>query len=87
MRSILVLSAGIVGLTGILLGGLMGPLMTIIFIEVINKISFGWEIHFRMPGLSLAFVTGLLFLITLAAGLIPLNVARRIDPRRLISFE
>ena len=61
--------------------------MSVIFIEVINKVSFGWEIHFRVPLLSLTLVTSVLFLITLLAGFIPLNVARRIDPKRFISFE
>jgi ABC-type antimicrobial peptide transport system permease subunit len=87
LRLTLVLSAGIVGVTGILLGGVMGPMMSVIFIEVINKISFGWEIHFRIPALYLALVTAVLFLVTLSAGLVPLKVAQRIDPKRFISFE
>ena len=87
LRLTLVLSAGIVGIAGILLGGIMGPMMSVIFIEVINKISFGWEIHFRIPVLYLALVTAVLFLVTLSAGLVPLKVARKIDPKRFISFE
>lgn len=87
LRLTLVLSAGIVGITGILLGGIMGPMMSVIFIEVINKISFGWEIHFSIPVLYLALVTAVLFLITLSAGLVPLRIAQRIDPKRFISFE
>ncbi len=87
IRAKLVLSAGIVGVTGIFLGGIMGPLMSIIFIEVINKVSFGWEIHFHIPYLYLSIVTAVLFLITLSAGLIPLNVAKGVDPKRFISFE
>lgn len=87
LRLTLVLSAGIVGITGILLGGIMGPMMSVIFIEVINKISFGWEIHFRIPVFYLALVTAVLFLVTLSAGLVPLKVAKRIDPKRFISFE
>jgi len=65
----------------------MGLLMSLIFINVINKISFGWEIHFRVPVLYLFFVTSILFLTTLLAGLIPSRVARKIDPKRFISFE
>ncbi|MDA8241641.1 MAG: FtsX-like permease family protein [Nitrospiraceae bacterium] len=87
IRDMLVLAAGIVGITGILMGGVMGPVMSVIFIEVINKISFGWDISFHLPVLYLAVVTTVLFLTTLSAGLIPLNVARRIDPKRFISFE
>jgi ABC-type antimicrobial peptide transport system permease subunit len=65
----------------------MGLLMSVIFITVINKISFGWEIQFRIPYLYLSGVTAVLFLTTLMAGLIPARVARRIDPKRFISFE
>jgi ABC-type antimicrobial peptide transport system permease subunit len=54
---------------------------------VINKISFGWEIQFRIPYLYLSGVTAVLFLTTLLAGLIPARVARRVDPKRFISFE
>jgi ABC-type lipoprotein release transport system permease subunit len=54
---------------------------------VINKISFGWEIHFRPPFLYLFIVCGILFLTTLLAGLIPSMVAKKTDPKRFISFE
>ncbi|MBM4135643.1 MAG: FtsX-like permease family protein [Nitrospira sp.] len=81
------LSASIVGITGIFLGTIMGPLMSIIFIHVVNKISFGWEIHFKIPFLYLSFVTLILFLTTVTAGFIPSKVARKIDPKRFISFE
>jgi putative ABC transport system permease protein len=87
IRGMLVLAAGVVGAAGILMGGVIGPVMSVIFIEVINSISFGWDITFHVPALSLSVVTALLFLTTLAAGLLPLNVARRIDPKRYISFE
>jgi len=83
----MILSAGIVGITGIFLGMLLGPLMSIIFINVVNKISFGWEIHFKIPVMYLIAITVLLFLTTLLAGLLPSNVARKIDPKRFISFE
>jgi putative ABC transport system permease protein len=87
IQRVLILSAGTIGLTGILLGMLMGPFMSIILIEVVNKISFGWEIHLRVPILYLSAVIILLFLTTLSAGLIPARVAKRIDPKKFISFE
>jgi putative ABC transport system permease protein len=83
----MILSAGIVGITGIFLGTLLGPLMSIIFINVVNKISFGWEIHFKIPVIYLISITMMLFFTTLLAGLLPSKVARKIDPRRFISFE
>jgi putative ABC transport system permease protein len=87
IQRVLILSAGTIGLTGILLGMIMGPLMSIILIEVVNKISFGWEIHLRVPVLYLSAVIIILFLTTLSAGLIPARVAKKIDPKKFISFE
>ncbi len=87
IENMLVLSAAVVGISGIAMGALIGPIMSSIFIQVINKISFGWEIHFNIPALYLTAVILMLFLSTLAAGLIPGRVARRIDPKRFISFE
>jgi putative ABC transport system permease protein len=87
IRNILVLSAGIIGIGGIVYGAFLGWAMSLIFINVINKISFGWEIHFRPPLLYLLIVCGILFLTTLLAGLIPSRVARKTDPKRFVSFE
>lgn len=87
IRRILLLSAATIGLTGILLGMIMGPLMSIILIDVVNKISFGWVIRLRVPVLYLSAVIILLFTTTLFAGLIPATVARKIDPKKFISFE
>ena len=87
IRNILVLSAGIIGIGGIVYGAFLGWAMSLIFINVINKISFGWEIHFRPPLLYLFIICGILFLTTLMAGLIPSRVARKTDPKRFVSFE
>jgi putative ABC transport system permease protein len=87
IRDNLVLSAGITGISGIILGLTIGYLMSMIFIHVVNKISFGWEIEFRIPLFYLSLVTAGLFLTTLLASLIPSKIARKIDPKRFISFE
>jgi putative ABC transport system permease protein len=87
IRQMFVLSAGFIGIAGIFLGSLMGPMMSMVFIYVVNKISFGWYIQFHVPYLYLSVVLLLLFLTTLAAGLLPSKVAQKIDPKRFISFE
>jgi putative ABC transport system permease protein len=87
IRQTLLLSAGIIGVTGILFGTILGPIMSLILIHVVNKISFGWEIHFQLPALYLFSVSLLLFLTVLSAGLLPSAVARKIDPKRFVSFE
>jgi len=87
LRYNLVLSAGITGIAGIILGLMIGSIMSMIFIHVVNKISFGWEIEFKIPLLYLSLITMGLFLTTLLASLIPSKIARKIDPKRFISFE
>lgn len=87
IQQTLILSAAVVGITGILLGMLLGPLMSIIFMHVVNKISFGWKINFSLPYFYLLIVIVILFLTTLFAGFLPSKVARKIDPKRFISFE
>lgn len=87
IQQLLLLAAGIVGLSGIIWGALLGALMSVIFIDVINAISFGWEIQFGIPVLYLSLVICVLFLTTLAASLLPAKVARQIDPKRFVSFE
>lgn len=87
IQETLIISAGIIGITGIFLGSILGSLMSFILIYVVNKISFGWEIHFQVPFLYLSVVTLILFLTTLFAGFLPSKVARTIDPARFASFE
>jgi len=87
IQQTLVLSAGIIGIAGIFLGAILGPLMSMILIYVVNKISFGWEIHFRIPFFYLSAITMILFITTLFAGFLPSKVAKKIDPRRFVSLE
>jgi putative ABC transport system permease protein len=87
IRQVLVLSAGVVGISGILLGSVIGSVMSVIFIRVINEISFGWRVDFSVPVLYLSFVGVVLFFTTLLAGYLPSRVAEKIDPMRHISFE
>jgi putative ABC transport system permease protein len=87
IQQTLMLSAGIIGISGIILGTLLGSLMSMILIRVVNKISFGWEIHFRIPLIILVTILIIVFLTTVFAGYLPSKVARKIDPRRFVSFE
>jgi putative ABC transport system permease protein len=87
IRNIIILSAGIVGAAGILLGFIIGPLISIVITHVINKISFGWEVRLHMPLVDLTVLTVVPMVSILAAGLIPSRVARKTDPRKFVSFE
>jgi putative ABC transport system permease protein len=83
----LMLSAGITGITGILLGIFLGSLISMILIHVVNKISFGWEIHFLLPLHFLLPFIVLVLITTVFAGYLPSKIAGRIDPKRFVSFE
>jgi len=87
IQQTLMLSAGIIGITGIILGTFLGSIMSMILIRVVNKISFGWEIHFRIPLIILVTILIIVFLTTVFAGYLPSRVARKIDPRKFVSFE
>ncbi len=87
IRDMIVLSAGIVGIAGIFLGTIMGPVISMVIIHVINRLSFGWEVSFKIPLLPLSALTVVLFLTSLAAGYLPSRVARKVDPKAFISFE
>jgi putative ABC transport system permease protein len=87
IQGIFLLSAGIIGATGIMLGMLLGTLMSVILIFIVNRISFGWEIPFTISFFYLSIVMALLFLTTVCAGFLPSNAARKIDPKRFASFE
>lgn len=87
IRDMIVLSAGIIGLAGIFLGIIMGPAISMVIIHVINRLSFGWDVRFRIPFLPLLILTIFLFLTTLSAGYLPSKVARKVDPKAFISFE
>lgn len=87
IRSVMVVSAGIVGVAGVLLGSLMGPVIGAVVVHVINKISFGWEVALRIPHLSIALLMLVLFAAVMTAAVIPSLTARKIDPKAFISFE
>ena len=87
IQGIFLLSAGLIGASGILLGMLMGTLMSMILIFIVNKISFGWEIPFTISFFYLSIVMAILFVTTVCAGFLPSAAARKIDPKRFASFE
>jgi putative ABC transport system permease protein len=87
IRNMIVISAGIIGMAGVLLGTVMGPIISMVIIHVINRLSFGWDVSFRVPLIPLSILTALLFVTCLSAGFLPSKVARKIDPKAFISFE
>lgn len=87
IRQNLMISAGFTGIAGIILGTALGFLMSMILIHVVNKISFGWEINFSVPLYSLIGIVVIVFCSTVFAGYLPSKIAKKIDPKRFVSFE
>ncbi|MCP5004214.1 MAG: ABC transporter permease, partial [Planctomycetes bacterium] len=87
LRNTFVLSSGIIGISGIMAGFFMGLLLSVIFTKVINTLSFGWAVRFTLPVFTLCVLSGIIVLAVVLAGFIPAHVARKIDPKRFISFE
>ena len=63
--------AAYLGVLGALLGLAGGLLLSVLLIEVINKQSFGWTIHFALPTGLLLQAVGLALAAALVAGLAP----------------
>lgn len=82
-----ILTSGIISVLGLVLGTFTGFLISLIFINVVNKISFGWEIHLHIPYIYILIVIGILFFSSLLAGYFPSKVARKIDPKSFVTFE
>jgi putative ABC transport system permease protein len=87
IEGMILISAGIAGIGGVVLGFMMGPLMSVIFVHVINRVSFGWEVSLTIPVHYLAAIAAALCITTIMAGLLPSRVVRRIEPQRFITFE
>lgn len=87
IRNMIVLAAGVIGMAGVLLGTVMGPIISTVIIHVINRLSFGWDVSVRVPLLPLICLMGVLFVTSLTAGYIPTNIARKLNARDFISFE
>lgn len=87
IRRVMVLSAGIIGTAGIVLGIAMGSVISIVITHVTNKISFGWEVSFQVPLITVSLLMAFLLITTVFAGIVPFSLARRIDPKAYISFE
>jgi putative ABC transport system permease protein len=87
LRKMILTDSGLVGLLGLVSGGAMGWLLSLILIFTINKQSFGWTIQLAYP---VAFLTaaGLAILATtVLAGLYPARVAGRFRPAEAIAAD
>lgn len=79
--------AALVGLLAAGLGLLLGAALSLELIFVINKQSFGWTIQFHPPILPLAGSLLLVWIFTIAAGIYPAGIARKLQPVEAVHEE
>jgi putative ABC transport system permease protein len=87
IRNMILVESGLLGLLSILIGVVVGGLLSLILIYVINVQSFGWTIQFHWPGALLLSALGLVYVSSVLAGLYPARVAQRLNPIEAVHEE
>ena len=77
LRKIVLIEAGILGVTGNLFGVLLGFVLSFLLIFVINKQSFGWTVQLFVPWDFLLQSTVLVVFTAILAGIVPARMAAR----------
>jgi putative ABC transport system permease protein len=87
IRTMILTEAAFLGGLSILLGLALGFALSVVLIFVVNKQSFGWTIQFHPPGVLLVAALGLVWCVTVLAGLYPARVAARLNPIDVVHEE
>ena len=87
IRRMVLTEAGLVGLLAAGLGSMLGAALSLELIYVINRQSFGWTIQFHPPLWPMAGALLLVWAFTIAAGLYPAGIARRLQPVEAVHEE
>jgi putative ABC transport system permease protein len=87
VRRMVLTEAGLVGLLAAGLGLMLGAALSLELIYVINKQSFGWTIQFHPPLGLLGAALLLVWIFTIAAGIYPAGIARKLQPVEAVHEE
>lgn len=87
VRRMILTEAGLVGLLAAGLGLMLGAGLSLELIYVINRQSFGWTIQFHPPLALLGGALLLVWIFTVAAGIYPAGIARRLQPVEAVHEE
>lgn len=87
IRKLILVESGLLGLLAVLVGSVVGALLSLILIYVINVQSFGWTIQFHWPVALLVSALGLVYVSSVLAGLYPAQVAARLNPIEAVHEE
>jgi len=87
IKKLILVESGLLGMLSVLVGAVVGALLSLILIYVINVQSFGWTIQFHWPVALLVSALGLVYVSSVLAGLYPGRVAARLNPIEAIHEE
>jgi len=87
VKRVILIEAGLLGVTGSVLGFTAGLAVSYLLIFVINKQSFGWTIQVHYPYGFLALLALFFWSVSIGAGLLPARLASRLDPKEAVRTE
>jgi putative ABC transport system permease protein len=87
IRRMILVEAGLLGFFALLLGAVLGLVLSRLLVFVINKQSFGWTIQFHLPALALGGAMLLIWAVTVLSGVYPGRIAARLQPIEVIHEE
>jgi putative ABC transport system permease protein len=87
LRTMIVLESSLIGLASTVVGVVMGYVLSWILIYVINKQSFGWTIEFYTPVALIAASLAVTFLASVVAGVVPAQLAARLNVAAALKSE
>lgn len=87
IRKLILVESGLLGMLSVVVGTVVGALLSLILIYVINVQSFGWTIQFHWPIVLLVGALGLVYASSVLAGLYPARVAARLNPVEAVHEE
>lgn len=87
VKKLVLVQAGILGSLGNLGGLILGFVLSFLLIYVINKQSFGWTIQLDLPFEFLLESFALIFVCSLASGLVPAGIAAKTPAPEVVRSE
>jgi putative ABC transport system permease protein len=87
IRKLILIESGLLGMLSVLIGAVVGALLSLILIYVINVQSFGWTIQFHWPVVLLVSALGAVYASSVLAGLYPARIAAQLNPIEAVHEE
>ncbi|MDY6822027.1 MAG: FtsX-like permease family protein, partial [Deferribacterota bacterium] len=85
IKLIFITSASVVGFAGIIIGALLGAIISFIMIKIVNIVSFGWTIDIFIPFISILGLLFLLYVTIIISVFLPISYIKKIDVKESIN--